>query len=259
MRAQAEGPTNGLVKLTVDDGVGHLVLDDPAQRNALSKRLSDDLAQAVDAALEQGARALVLSAHPPVFCAGGSLDGLLERSTPLAEMYAGMARLWEAPVPTIAAVGGPAVGAGVSLPLVCDVVVTTPAARFDPRFLDLAIHPGGGHLWHLVRRVGTQGAAAMVLCGDTLDGEEAVRHGLAWRCVPEADLLPTASRLAGRAADRSAALVRRTKQSLRQSAALSDVSAAAAVELAAQEWSVGRPEFTEAVQRVRAAVTGQRA
>ncbi|UGQ11442.1 enoyl-CoA hydratase-related protein [Yinghuangia sp. ASG 101] len=259
MSTRTEGSADGLVRLTVEDGVGHLVLDDPARRNALSKRMSDDLAQAVDAALGLGARALVLSARPPVFCAGGSLDGLLERSTPLAEAYAGMTRLWEAPVPTIAAVGGPTVGAGVSLPLVCDVVVTTPAARFAPRFLDLAIHPGGGHLWHLARRVGPQGAAAMVLCGDALDGEEAVRHGLAWRCVPEADLLPTASRLARRAADRSGPLVRRTKQSLRQGVALSDVSAAAAVELAAQEWSVGRPEFTEAVRRVRAVVAEQRA
>ncbi len=258
MDTPAADAPKSLVRLEVEDGVGHLVLDDPAHRNALSKRLSDDLADAVDAALDLGARALVLSAHPPVFCAGGSLDGLLKRDTPLAETYAGMARLWAAPVPTIAAVGGPAVGAGVSLPLVCDVVVTTPAARFDPRFLDLAIHPGGGHLWHLARRVGAQGAAAMVLCGDRLDGEEAVRHGLAWRCVPEPELLPTASRLARRAADRSPELVRRTKQSLRRSVALTDPAAAADVELAAQDWSVGRPEFTAAVERVRAGLAGRR-
>src|ERR1700755_2496928 len=121
-----DGP---LVDVRIDDGVGLLCLNDPAHRNALSKRLSDDLANAVAMALDRGARALVLSAAPPVFCAGGSLDSLLRRDVPLAEMYAGMERLAAAPVPTIAAVGGPAIGAGVNLPLACDIVIATPAAR----------------------------------------------------------------------------------------------------------------------------------
>lgn len=238
-----------LVDVRVDDGVGLLRLNDPAHRNALSKRLSDDLANAVTTALEQGARALVLSAAPPVFCAGGSLQGLQRRDTPLTATYAGMERLAAAPVPTIAAVGGPAVGAGVNLPLACDIVVATPAARFDPRFLDVGIHPGGGHLWRLAERIGAQGAAAMVLCGDVLTGEEAERRGLAWRCVPQAELDATALKLARKAAARSPELVRRTKQSLRESLEV-PVAEAAALELAAQEWSVGRPEFAETVQRV---------
>jgi enoyl-CoA hydratase len=242
-----DGP---LVDVRVDDGVGLLCLNDPAHRNALSKRLSDDLANAVAMALDRGARALVLSAAPPVFCAGGSLDGLLRRGVPLAEMYAGMERLAAAPVPTIAAVGGPAIGAGVNLPLACDIVIATPAARFDPRFLDVGIHPGGGHLWRLAERVGAQGAAAMVLCGDLLNGEEAERHGLAWRCVPPDELDRTALKLARKAAARAPELVRRTKQSLRESLGVS-VAESVALELAAQEWSVGRPEFAETVQRVQ--------
>jgi len=54
------------------------------------------------------------------------------------------------------------VGAGVNPPLACDVVIATPAARFDPRFLDVGIHPGGGHLWRLAGRVGEQGAAGLL-------------------------------------------------------------------------------------------------
>jgi enoyl-CoA hydratase len=243
------GESGPLVDVRVDDGVGLLRLNDPSHRNALSKRLSDDLADAVATALDHGARALVLSAAPPVFCAGGSLEGLLRREVPLAEMYAGMERLAAAPVPTIAAVGGPAIGAGVNLPLACDIVIATPAARFDPRFLDVGIHPGGGHLRRLADRVGAQGAAAMVLCGDLLTGDEAERRGLAWRCVPEAELDAAALNLARKAAARSPELVRRTKQSLRESLRVS-VAEAAALELTAQEWSVGRPEFAETVQRV---------
>ncbi len=244
-------PEPRLVRVAVDDGVGVLVLADPEHRNALSKELSDDLARAVDAALAEGARALVLAAEPPVFCAGGSLDGLLNRTVPLAEMYAGMERLAAAPVPTIAAVGGPAIGAGVNLPLACDVVLASPAARFDPRFLDVGIHPGGGHLWRLAGRVGAQGAAALVLCGDLLTGEEAEAKGLAWRCVPQDELMPAALRLAGRAAGRSGPLVRRAKRTLLDGMALATAEEAARLELAAQEWSVGRPEFGETVRALQ--------
>ncbi|MEO3783739.1 enoyl-CoA hydratase-related protein [Actinocorallia sp. B10E7] len=252
------GSPETLVRVTVDDGVGVLVLDDPRHRNALSKKVSDDLARAVDTALEGGARALVLTAEPPVFCAGGSLDGLLDRTVPLSEMYAGMERLASAPVPTIAAVAGPAIGAGVNLPLACDVIVASPDARFDPRFLDVGIHPGGGHLWRLAERVGAQGAAALVLCGDLLTGEEAAAKGLAWRCVPEDELKPTALALARRAAGRSAPLVRRTKRTLLESLSLASPEEAAKLELAAQEWSVEQPEFSETVRAIRRGLAKRR-
>jgi enoyl-CoA hydratase/carnithine racemase len=91
----------------------------------------------------------------------------------------------------------------------------------------------------------------MVLCGDALTGREAAEHGLAWRCVADADLEATALGLARRAADRPAALVRRAKESLRAGAALADVEEAAALELRAQQWSVERPEFTETVRRIQ--------
>jgi enoyl-CoA hydratase len=225
----------GTVEVSMDDGVALLRLADPRHRNALSKRLSDNLAAAVDSAMARDARAIVLTAEPPVFCAGGSLDDLLDRPYPLSELYAGMSRLTEAPVPTIAAVGGPAVGAGVNLPLACDIVIASTSARFDPRFLD----------------VGIQGAAALVLCGDSLSGAEAAQHGLAWRCVEDADLEATARLLARRAADRPAPLVRRTKESLRRTARLSDPAEAIDLELRAQQWSVEQPEFVEAVRRIR--------
>ena len=241
----------GTVEISMDDGVALLRLADPRRRNALSKRLSDDLAAAVDSVMARDARAIVLTAEPPVFCSGGSLDDLLNRPYPLSELYAGMSRLAEAPVPTIAAVGGPAIGAGVNLPLACDIVIASASARFDPRFLDVGIHPGGGHLWRLAQRVGPQGAAALVLCGDSLSGAEAAQHGLAWRCVEDADLEATALRLARRAADRPTPLVRRTKESLRRTAWLSDPAEAIDLELRAQQWSVEQPEFVEAVRRIR--------
>lgn len=240
-----------LVATEIADGVAVLTINDPARRNALSHAMSVALAAAVDSAIDAAARAIVLAAKPPVFCSGGSLDDLLKPEVPLSGMYDGFLRLADAPVPTIAAVGGPAIGAGVNLPIACDVIVASTSAVFDPRFLDVGIHPGGGHLWRLTRRVGVQGAAALSLFGDRLTGLEAESRGLAWRCVPDDELLDTALNLARCAAGRDSELVRRTKQSLRASAAVNDVAAAIEIELAAQQWSVERPFFAEQVSRIR--------
>jgi enoyl-CoA hydratase len=247
-----------LVTLDVTDRVGVIRLSDPAHRNALSPALSNALAEAVRRALDADAGALVLTAEPPVFCAGGSLDALLTRDVPLAASYAGFTALAHAPVPTIAAVDTPAVGAGVNLPLACDVILASPSARFDPRWLDVGIHPGGGHLWRLTQRVGAQGAAALVLCGDVLSGAEAAAAGLAWRCVPDDALLPLAMTYARRAAGRSRPLVTRTKQSLRASEQLTTADQAMALELEAQEWSMDQPGFADRVREIQASLAARR-
>jgi enoyl-CoA hydratase len=244
---------HGLVQVEFDqgNGIAVVVLNDPAHRNVLSRAMSDAVAEAVASTHEAGARAIVLAASPPVFCAGGSVDDLLDPPGPLAEAYAGVHALADCPVPTIAAVGGAAIGAGVSLPLACDVMLVSDEARFDPRFLDVAIHPGGGHLWELSRRVGPQGAAALVLCGDVLSGEDAARTGLAWRCVPPDQLLDTAKILDRRAASRSPELVVRTKDTLRRTAGLNDRHEAERLELEAQKWSVAQPAHLRAVRALR--------
>jgi enoyl-CoA hydratase len=244
------GRSELLVAATVNGGVGVLRLNDPGRRNVLSKTLSDDLEHQVHHVINEGAGAIVLAAEPPVFCAGGSLDGLLSGEVPLDQMFAGLLAVASAPVPTVAAVGGAAIGAGLSLALSCDVIVASTGARFDSRFLDIGIHPGGAHLWRLCQRVGSQGAAAMVLFGEVLTGEEAAKVGLAWRCVEDADLEGAAMDLARRAVKGSPELLARAKQTLR-SAEVSDVDAAFNEELEAQRWSMAQPSFKEAVRRMQ--------
>ena len=244
-------PEPVLVRCEIDEGVAVLTLDDPAHRNALGLDLTRALAAAVDMAEAADVGAIVLAAEPPVFCAGGSLDDLLAPRAPLRETYAGYLALAGASVLTIAAVDGPAIGAGVNLPLACDVVLCSPAARFDPRFLDVGIAPGGGHLWRLARRVGRQGAAVMVLGGDALDGPTAERAGLAWRCIPTAELLPAAIAMARRAADRPRDLARRTKAMLGQTVELGDPADAFDAELELQDWSMQQQEFKDRVEAIR--------
>jgi enoyl-CoA hydratase len=241
-----------LVRRTTDGSVATITLTDAPHRNALSLELTTELAAAVTAASsDETIGAIVVTAEPPVFSAGGSLDDLLNPRAPLEEMYAGFEAIARAPVPTIAAVGGPAIGAGINVALACDVIVCSPSARFDPRFLDVGLHPGGGILWQLRERVSRQAAAAMVLCGDVLEGEAAAACGLAWRCVADDDLIEVATSLAHKAATRPRGLVCLTKQTLDASAAITDGAAAVALELEPQRRSMEDPIFLDRLQSLR--------
>jgi len=241
------------VTLERDGNVAVVTLDDPARRNALSLEVTVQLGQAVEeATADPSVGALVLTATPPAFCAGGSVDDLLHPRASLREMYAGVLALSRSTLPSVAAVNGPVIGAGVNLPLACDVILASPTARFDPRFMDLGIHPGGGHLWRLERLVGRQVAAALVIFGESLTGEEAARVGLAWRCVDDDELLDTAIALARRAADRPRQLVGRAKAVLDASLTLDTWQEAFELEFTHQEWSMEQPAFQERLAQLRA-------
>ncbi len=246
-------PDDPRVRLERDGNVAIVTLDDPARRNALSLEVTTQLAQAVDeASHDPEVGALVLTATPPAFCAGGSVDDLLEPRASLREMYAGFLAVAGLAIPSVAAVNGPVIGAGVNLPLACDVILCSPQARFDPRFMDLGIHPGGGHLWRMQRLVGRQAAAAMVIFGEALAGEEAARVGLAWRCVDDDALLDTAVALARRAADRPRELIARAKAVLDESAAIDTAAEAFELEFAHQDWSMQQPAFQDRLAQLRA-------
>jgi enoyl-CoA hydratase len=251
-RAEVSPEGSGYVRIDRRDGVAIVSLNHPEDRNALSLGMTRALVDAVHSVeADESIRAVVLAATGTAFSAGGSVDDLLEPKVPLSETYAGYVAVLETELPTVAAVGGPALGAGMNLALACDLIVCSPSARFETRFLDVGLHPGGGHLWQLRQRIGRQGAAALALFGETLDGEEAVRRQLAWRCVPETDLLETAWRLASRAAGHDRALIERTRKTLVASGLVVDAADAVSLELEPQQWSMGRPEFLDALDRLR--------
>jgi enoyl-CoA hydratase len=232
--------------------VAVLTLSHPEDRNALSLAMTRALTAAVNAVQADGAAgALVLTSGGPVFSSGGSVDDLLDPKAPLEDMYAGFVAVAECDLPTVAAVNGPALGAGMNLALACDLIVCSPSARFETRFLGVGLHPGGGHLWQLQQRMGRQGAAALALFGESLGGAEAVAKGLAWACVDDDQLLDTAVELAARAARLDRPLVARTRTTLDEGAAVLTRSDALAHELPAQQWSMGRPEFAAGLDRLR--------
>src|SRR6478752_10564790 len=145
--------------------------------------------------------AVVITGAPPAFCAGANLGNLAEATgESLSGVYEGFLRIARSPLPTLAAVNGAAVGAGMNLALGCDVRLAARRAKFDTRFLQIGLHPGGGHTWMLRRIAGPQTAMAAVVFGEVMDGEEAARVGLAHRCVDDDQLLAAAQAMAARAA-----------------------------------------------------------
>jgi enoyl-CoA hydratase len=235
------------LRTEIKDRVAVVTLEAPSRRNALTLELVDEVEatfDAIEADPEVGA--IVVTGAPPAFCAGADLSHLgSSQRQGLSRIYEGFLRIGRSPLPTIAAVNGAAVGAGVNLALVCDVILTGESARFDTRFLNLGIHPGGGHTWMLQRRVGSQAAAALVLFARVLDGRQAERVGLAWSCVPDAELPPLALEMATAAASAPRDLVERVKQTLRDVTQLSDHAAAVERELDPQVWSINQPAFQE--------------
>jgi enoyl-CoA hydratase len=153
-------------------------------------------------------------------------------------IYAGFLRILDSPLPTVAAVNGPAVGAGCNLALACDVRVAGRSAIFDARFLRIGIHPGGGHTWLLDRAAGPQTTAAMDLFGERVDGTRAAAIGLAWECVEDDALLDRALALAGRAAEVPRELAMRTKATIRHTPTLDRHDDAMGFELGHQVWSL---------------------
>lgn len=243
-------PGVGLLHVEVSAGVGLLRLDDPRRRNALSLPMVDEMVAAV-AGLEAdpAVGALVLTGAPPAFCAGADLSDLGasrdSREAGLRRIYEGFLAVARSSLPTIAAVNGAAVGAGMNLALGCDVRLVGRSARFDTRFLQLGLHPGGGHTWMLQRIAGPQAALATLLFGEVLDGEAAARVGLAWRCVPDDQLVTAALAMAGRCAEGPSELARRIKATVRRQAGVAGHDEAVEVELGEQLWSLDQPDFAE--------------
>jgi len=251
-----------LVLVEKQAGYAILTLNDPDHRNVFSLAMSAQVRAAFDELeADDSMRCVVLTGAGKGFCAGGHLDELLENKTRdrLWNIYEGFLRIAESRLATIAAVNGAAVGAGLNAALACDVVVAAESARFDARFLQIAIGPGGGNTWRLRNLANLQTVNAMVLFGEILRGAEAAQAGLAWKCVSDEQLLPSAVELAERAAVVPRELLVRTKDTIARSASINDIRAAVENEIDTQEWSMQQPEFQATVAELRRKISGRAA
>jgi enoyl-CoA hydratase len=242
-----------LLHCEVTNRVALVTLNDPPRRNAVSAPMRAALLETFDrleADSEVGA--VVITGAGTAFCAGAALGDLaVAGADDFRVTYEAFLRVARSPLPTVAAVNGPAVGAGLNLALACDVRLAAQSARFIAKFLQLGLHPGGGNTWMLSRAVGPQMAATMVLFNEALDGEAAARCGLALRCLDDDLLLAEAMLFAEQATLAPRELVGRVKDTLRKTWAVDNVESALEVELVSQVWSSEQPFFRERIQAPR--------
>jgi enoyl-CoA hydratase len=250
------------VHLTVQGSVALLTLNVPERRNALSPSLVTALAEAMDAAEANAAvRSVVIVGAGRAFCAGAELETLRAAADGdfprVRAVYDGFLRVLHSPLVTIAAVNGPAVGAGMNLALACDIRLAGASARFDTRFAQLRIHPGGGHAWLLARAVGQQNATLACLFGQEWDAEAARHVGLVADVRPDDTLVADAVALGRRLDEQDAEYTRQLTHTLRQALLEADHAIALEQEAAAQQASTLLPAFAEGLARIEAHVASR--
>ena len=240
------------------DGVRVLRLTNPGKRNAIDRISRAELAAAVATiAADDTVRVLVVAGEGPSFCAGADLVDLFgdapgqpveQIRADLMRVYDSFLKLLDLPIPTIAAVRGAAIGAGLNLALSCDVRLAAPDASFGAVFSQIGLHPGGGCTYFLTRLLGPQGAMRILLDGGSLDAEGALRHGLVNEIVDDPEAAALA--LAQRWAKLDPALARDIKRSVRL-AVEAGFEATVEHEAWAQAASATRPEVQAVVERRR--------
>ncbi|ONI73261.1 enoyl-CoA hydratase [Actinosynnema sp. ALI-1.44] len=245
------------VLLDRDGGVAVLTFNAPDRRNALTLPMAAAVVEAVETCEnDESVHAIVVTGAPPAFCAGADLSALGDaQEEGLRGIYASFLALANCGLPTIAAVNGAAVGAGLNVALACDMRIAGPKARFDARFLQIGIHPGGGMTWMLQRTVSKQTAVAMTLFSHVLDAGAAVQHGLVWQVAD--DPVAVAVQLAAGAAGAPRDLVGTTKETLRVTSGNVDHATAVETELRAQLASISSAEFAERLTRLRTRITSR--
>jgi len=193
-------------------GVVRLVLNNPDQRNAMSEEMTASWVRAIDAlADDRDVRVVVVTGEGSAFCSGGDtswiasepdagVDHLRDRMMPFYRAWLSIRRL---EVPTVAAVNGPAIGAGLCLALACDLRYAAAGARLGVPFVKLGMHAGMGGTYLLPDVVGEAAARDLLLTGRVVDAHEALRLGLVSRVIEpaafDATVLEAAAGIAGNA------------------------------------------------------------
>lgn len=243
------------------DRVAVITLNDPERRNTVTAPMNKALVAAVAAAeADDGIGAMVITGAGTAFCAGGHLDDLLgaKDQSELSAIYEGFLAVAHSSLPTIAAVNGPAVGAGMNLAIACDMILAGESARFDSRFHQIAIHSGGGHTWRLRNMTNLQTAKAMVLFGEKLSGRQAAEAGLAWKCLSDDELLGAAIGYAATAAAAPKGLVAKTKTTFAQLGTVQLSQDAVDLETTPQFWALQQPEFKKFVSDLKASIAAKK-
>ncbi|MCG2634402.1 MAG: enoyl-CoA hydratase-related protein [Gammaproteobacteria bacterium] len=224
--------TYNCIAFEVVNRVARLTLNEPETRNALgSSGIVDEIVSVLDELpTRSDVSVLVITGAGKAFCAGGNVKEMRDRTGMFSGTAAEIERSYRTGIqriplamqrldlPVIAAINGPAVGAGCDLAMMCDLRIGSPLAMFGESFVNLGLIPGDGGAWFLPRRIGHQRAALMTYTGRLISAEQALDWGLLLELVAEEALLPTTLELAAEIAAKPPQALRHAKQLLRAGA-----------------------------------------
>src|SRR5215203_1281895 len=216
------------VKYELNETVAIIKMNRPDALNALSLQLTKDLRSSITAAIEDKARAVILTGEGRAFCSGGDLremqmmwqkEGRIEAflEEPLKALHDVVLLIRETPIPFIAAVQGVCAGAGTNFALACDIVFAAENASFNEAFVRIGLSPDCGGSFFLPRAVGEKLAAEIFMTGDTLSAERAAQIGMINRTVAAESLVEEALKMATKLALAPTASIGRIKQMLNAS------------------------------------------
>jgi methylglutaconyl-CoA hydratase len=189
--------------LSQQAGIARLTLNRPDKRNAISYELIEELLRALEQVEEEGAQVLLLTGAGGAFCSGMDLDNLraitsrtaAENRTDSETMARLFRRIYEFPRPTIAAVNGPAIAGGCGIATLCDFTLASREAKFGYTEVRIGFLPAIVSTW-LIRQIGEKAARSLLLSGNIIGAEEALRIGLVTEVVEPAKLLERAGEIA---------------------------------------------------------------
>jgi len=241
--------------------IAELTLSDPDRRNAMTEAMTQAWTLALEhlrARVQDGVRCVILSGAGSAFCAGGDLSWLgakpgaqvpelRHRMMPFYATWLGIRNLG---VPTIAAVNGPAVGAGAALVLACDVAVAGPHASFSVPFLRLGLHPGMGITYLLPSVVGLAAARDLLLTGRRVNAQRMLDLGIVSEVTDEGGLAHRARELAWDIAQSAPIALELTQLAL-ASGAPADLAAALRWEGVVQSVTLATQDLSEGLQAAR--------
>ncbi len=216
------------IKYELNETVAIITFNRPDALNALSLQLTKDLFSAVGKAVEDKARAVVLTGEGRAFCSGGDLremqlmwqkEGRIEAfmEEPLKALHDVILLIRETPIPFIAAVQGVCAGAGTNFALACDLVFAAENASFNEAFVRIGLSPDCGGSFFLPRAIGEKLAAELFMTGETVSAERAAQFGMINRVVPAENLMTETLLMAQKLALAPTASIGRIKQMLNAS------------------------------------------
>lgn len=221
---------SGFLLYEQSEGVAVVTMNRPDERNALTEehQMLEFVELCARVRRDRSVKALVLTGAGSAFSAGGNLKNMRDKKgfsagspADIRDAYRNGIQqiplaLYELDVPTIAAVNGPAIGAGMDLTCMCDIRIASEEAKFAESFVKLGIIPGDGGAWLLPRIVGLSRASELAFTGDVIDAQQALAWNLVSRVVPPTELMDTALSLAARITEHPSHGLRMTKRLMRE-------------------------------------------